>query len=175
MKIKASAKQIKMSPSKLRLVADLVRGLEVNKALEVLNFNQKLAAKPITKLLNSAIANAEHNYNLKQDNLKIAEIKIDEGVTMKRWMPRAHGRATTIRKRSSHINLSLEQIVAGTEKIEARKEKIEEPIKLDKLASEAKAQSAETKGVKGTKAEGAKAKTGKGFASKTFNRKAGGK
>lgn len=175
MKIKASAKQIKMSPSKLRLVADLVRGLKVDKALEVLMFNQKLAAKPITKLLKSAIANAEHNYNLKQDNLKIAEIRVDEGISMKRWMPRAHGRATTIRKRSSHVSLSLEQIIAVTEKIEARKEKIEEPIKLDKLASEAKTQSAEAKGGKRAKAEGVKAKTGKGFASKTFNRKAGSK
>ena len=129
MEIKAKVKHIRMSPRKVRLVADVVRGLEVNNALDQLKFIHKKATKPIEKLINSAIAGAVNNYELDKNNLKISEIRVDEGATLKRWMPRAHGRATTIRKRTSHINLTLAEIKdSGTKK--AKKQEIETPVKL---------------------------------------------
>jgi len=130
MKIKASLKHLRMAPRKVRLIADVIRGLEVNNALAQLKFLNKKATKPIEKLVKSGVANAEHNYELDKDNLKITEIRVDEATTLKRWIPRAHGRATTIRKRGSHINLTLEEIVESGKK-ESKKQKIEAPIKLE--------------------------------------------
>ena len=118
-----------MSPKKIRLVADLVRGEETDKALSLLRFNQKAGAKPVAKLINSAIANAVNNFELKKDNLYIKEIRVDEGSVLKRWMPKAHGRATPIRKRSSHISLILGEIKEGDEK-KVKKTKAEKPVKL---------------------------------------------
>ena len=137
MEVKAKAKYIRMSQRKTRLVANVVRGMEVNKALDQLKFINKKAALPIAKLINSAIANAENNFELKKDNLKVKEIRVDEGPTMHRWMPRARGRATPIRKRSSHITLVLSEIVESG-KTEAKKQKIEAPIKLDQKPKEDK-------------------------------------
>jgi len=136
MEVKAKAKYIKMSSRKLRLVADVVRGAVVGRALEQLKFINKKAALPIGKLLNSGIANAVNNYELDKDNLYIKEIRIDEGPVLKRWAPKAHGRATPIRKRMSHINLILGEIKASGKK-KAKKEKLEAPIRLDSAAKEA--------------------------------------
>ena len=130
MEIKAKAKFIRMSPRKIRLVVDVVRGLEVKKALNQLNFNQKWAAKPVAKLINSAIANATNNFNLDEGNLYIKEVKVNEGPSLKRWTPKAHGRATQILKKTSHIDLILGEI-KETENVQAKKAKIEEPIKLN--------------------------------------------
>ncbi|NCB20731.1 MAG: 50S ribosomal protein L22 [Clostridia bacterium] len=179
MEIKASLNNLRMSPRKARLVLDIVRGLPVEKALEQLQFINKLAAEPILKLIKSAIANAEHNFNLVKDNLYIKEIKADGGMTIKRWMPRAHGRATTIRKRSCHITLVLGEIVAS-EKKEARKVKVEAPVKLEQIVAEAEKGAKQKKAItKKTKSVDDKlkieTKTGKGFTNKTFNRKAGSK
>ncbi|MCD4705591.1 50S ribosomal protein L22, partial [bacterium] len=107
MEMKAKAKYIKMSPKKVRLVVDVIRKMDVDNALAQLKFINKLAAKPVEKLINSAIANAKHNFGLEKDNLYIKEIKVDEGAILKRWRPRAFGRAGAIRKRSSHISLIL--------------------------------------------------------------------
>ncbi len=132
MEIKAKAKHIRMSPKKIRLVADIVRGMETVRALNQLNFINKKAAGPIIKLIKSAIANAVHNYELDGNNLYIKEIKIDEGKVLKRWMPRAHGRATPVRKGSSHIILVLAEIKdSGT--IGAKKRKIEAPVNLKEM------------------------------------------
>ncbi len=129
MEIKAKAKHIRMSPRKVRLVVDVARGKEVQAALERLKFINKLAAKPVVKLINSAVANAKHNFEIEQDNLYVKEIKVDEGPTLRRWMPKAFGRATPLRKRTSHINLVLSEIKeSGVKK--AKKQKIEAPIKL---------------------------------------------
>ena len=107
MEIKAKARYIKMSPKKIRLVIDVIRNMEVVDALAQLKFINKLATKPVDKLLNSAVANAKHNFDTEKDNLYIKEIRVDEGPTTKRWKPRAFGRASTIRKRSSHISIIL--------------------------------------------------------------------
>jgi large subunit ribosomal protein L22 len=95
----------RISPQKARLVADLIRGKSVDQALEVLTFSNKKAAVLIKKVLESAIANAEHNEGADIDDLNVAKIFVDEGPVMKRIMPRAKGRADRILKRSSHITV----------------------------------------------------------------------
>ncbi|OEF23032.1 50S ribosomal protein L22 [Vibrio rumoiensis] len=95
----------RISPQKARLVADQIRGKSVEQALEVLTFSNKKAAELIKKVLDSAIANAEHNEGADIDDLSVAKIFVDEGPIMKRIMPRAKGRADRILKRSSHITV----------------------------------------------------------------------
>jgi large subunit ribosomal protein L22 len=95
----------RISPQKARLVADQIRGKSVDQALETLTFSTKKAADLIKKVLESAIANAEHNEGADIDDLRVAKIFVDEGPTMKRIMPRAKGRADRILKRSSHITI----------------------------------------------------------------------
>jgi len=104
-----------MSPRKVRLVADLVRGLDVTDALAQLKFVRKSAVRPVTKLIESAVANAGHNHQLDTSDLYIKKIAVDDGPTLKRWRARAHGRAATIRKRTSHISLVLD--VRGSEDV----------------------------------------------------------
>lgn len=105
MEAKAVARYIRISPRKARLVADLVRGKEVGEALTILRFTPRKAARLIEKVLNSAIANAEHNLELATDSLIVRRAFVDEGPTMKRWRPRAFGRANRINKRMSHITI----------------------------------------------------------------------
>lgn len=107
-----------MGPRKVRLVADLVRGRSVRRAIDILSVTNKRPAKPLLKLLMSAVANAKHNFSLSQDGLKIASLTVDGGPMLKRWMPKAHGRATPVRERTSHINLVLsgEKTENGSEK-----------------------------------------------------------
>src|SRR5690606_4428777 len=99
---------LRMSPRKVRLVCDVVRGKQVEEALATLRFTPKAAALPISKLIRSAIANAEQKKeNLDIDRLFVKTIRVDEGPTLKRWRPRARGRATRINKRTSHIVVEL--------------------------------------------------------------------
>lgn len=109
MQTKAKAKSIRISPKKIRLVADLIRGMDAGEAAVQLNFSVKSAALPLAKLLKSAVSNAEENFNLDKNNLFIKEIRVDEGQTIKRWRPRAFGRATMIRKRTAQVSLVLEE------------------------------------------------------------------
>jgi large subunit ribosomal protein L22 len=128
MKITANLNHLRMSPRKVRLVADFIRGMDVKEAETQLRFLTKKAAGPVLKLLNSAIANASHDFDIEKDNLYISEIQINEGPTLKRWRARAMGRAAPIMKRTSHINLVLE-----TKKgVKAKKKKAEktEVVKL---------------------------------------------
>jgi large subunit ribosomal protein L22 len=113
METRAIGKYIRMSPQKCRLVADQVRRLPVGKALELLEFSSKKAAKPIRKVLESAIANAEHNQGADIDELKVSEIMIDEGPVLKRWRARAKGRAAPIIKRTCHISVSVVDRTTG--------------------------------------------------------------
>lgn len=115
MEIKAHAKFIRMTPRKIKLVADLIRGSEVKTAEVQLKFAKKLAAEPLAKLLKSAIANAENNFNLKKENLFVKTIYANEGPMLKRFRPRAFGRAGTILKRMCHITIVLDEI-PGAEK-----------------------------------------------------------
>lgn len=103
----AIAKTIRLSAQKGRLVADQIRGLDVAKALELLNFSDKKAALPIRKVLESAIANAEHNEGADVDELRVETILVDEGPTLKRWRARAKGRGAKILKRTSHIKVTV--------------------------------------------------------------------
>lgn len=105
MKVRAQARFIRQSPLKVRRVLDLIRGLGVEEAEQVLNFTSRSAAEPIRKVLRSAVANAEHNHALDADELVVAEAYADEGPTLRRYRPRARGRATRIRKRTSHITV----------------------------------------------------------------------
>jgi large subunit ribosomal protein L22 len=105
MKVRAQAKYVRESPYKVRRVLDLVRGLPVHEAEDVLRLTQRGATEPIEKVLKSAVANAEHNHALDIDDLVVAEAYADEGPTLKRYRPRARGRATRIRKRTSHITI----------------------------------------------------------------------
>ena len=106
--MKASATHIRISPRKVRMVVDTVRGKSVSQALSILGFTRKKAAIPVQKLLKSAVANAAENDGISDvDTLVIDRIMVDEGPTLKRFMPRARGRATPIRKRSSHIRIVL--------------------------------------------------------------------
>jgi large subunit ribosomal protein L22 len=106
--VKAFARYIHVSPQKLRLVANLVRKTPVETALEQLRFSSKNAALPLMKAINSAVANAVHNFNLNKDELYVKAITIDGGPVLKRYAPRAQGRAFIERKRTSHISVILE-------------------------------------------------------------------
>ena len=114
--VKAKLRFLKMGPRKVRLVADLIRGKKISKAVEVLSLLNKKAARPVLKLLLSAVANAKNNFSLEEKTLKLKSITVDEGPTLKRWMPKARGRATPIRERSSHVT-----IVLTGEKVEPKK------------------------------------------------------
>jgi len=172
MEVKASLKHLRMSAQKVRLVIDVVRKLPVDQALNQLKFINKKAAEPIVKLIKSAIANAVNTYNLEKSNLLIFEIKADEAVTMKRWMPKAQGRATPIRKRGSHIHLVLKEIKAS-QKVQKKAVEVAEPVKLEKLVKEGEKTSkalGKTEKDKGKKTASVSASPEK---PKIFRRKAG--
>jgi large subunit ribosomal protein L22 len=105
----AVAKYIRISPVKVRLVADLIRGKKVEDALNILAFTPKSSAPVLTKVLNSAIANAGQKKGVDVDTLIVKKISVDEGPTLKRFRPRAMGRGTRILKRSSHIKIIVEE------------------------------------------------------------------
>ena len=108
--MKASVTSVRISPRKVRMVADAVRGKSVSQAMSILTFTRKKAAFPVQKLLKSAVANAVENDGVGDvDNLMIDRIAVDEGPTLKRFTPRARGRATPIRKRTSHIRIALRE------------------------------------------------------------------
>lgn len=103
----ARLNNLRVSPRKVRLLADLVKGMKASEAALQLEFSRKHAARPVLKLLRSAIANASHNHKLDVTTLVVTNMTVDSGETLHRWMPRAMGRATPIRKRSSKITLTL--------------------------------------------------------------------
>ncbi len=105
--VRASARYVRIAPRKARLIADQVRGLHIEKARALLQFSPRGAAEDIHKLIDSAAANAENNHDLIGDEMKVSSITVDEGPTLKRYRPRAQGRATPIHKRTSHIAVAL--------------------------------------------------------------------
>ncbi|TAK94988.1 50S ribosomal protein L22 [Patescibacteria group bacterium] len=144
MKVTASLKNLRISPRKVRLVADFLKGMDTQAALVQLRSFVKRSNDPLEKLLKSAIANAENNFGLDHGNLYVYEIQVGAGSVLKRWMPRAFGRATPIAKRSSHVYLTLEERVEGKnrkskEQLEKeRKERAEAKQKLEKELTEAR-------------------------------------
>lgn len=161
--VTAKLRNLQMSPRKVRLVADLVRGASLEEAKVQLAFSSKLAAKPILKLLKSAEANADHNAQLDTSTLMVKSIMVNEGPTLKRFMPRAFGRATTLRKRMSHITV----VLAGeegkkvatkkkAEKTEEKKEATKRPEK--KMPKAAKEETTKKASSKKPKSENVRAK-----------------
>jgi large subunit ribosomal protein L22 len=113
MQAKAVAKSVRIAPRKVRLVIDLIRGKKVGEAVAILRHTQRGASPVVEKVLNSAIANAEHNYEMNTDNLVVSEAFVNEGATMKRFRPRAMGRASQINKRTSHITVVVSEQKEG--------------------------------------------------------------
>ncbi len=105
--VRASARYVRIAPRKVRVVADQIRGKDLEEALALLRFSPRGAAETVRKVLESAAANAENNFDLDPEEMKIAQISVDEGPTMRRFRPRARGRATRIEKRTCHINVAL--------------------------------------------------------------------
>jgi len=144
MSVTAKLRYLRIAPRKVRLVADLIRGKKVSQALRLLQFTPKRAALSLEKLLRSALANARHNFGLEEDNLYISKITVDEGPKLKRWMPRARGRAFEIQKKTSHVTLVLDSFekkkikkpktkkIEGAEKIE-KISRIEKPKKRPEI------------------------------------------
>jgi large subunit ribosomal protein L22 len=122
--ITAQLRFYRMGPKKMRLIADLIRGKRVERAQAVLSLLNKKGAKPVLKLLNSAVANAKHNHNIANEGLIVKTIMVDGGPVLKRFMPKAHGRATPVRERTSHVKLVLEQLP-----VKVKKEKVTKKTK----------------------------------------------
>ncbi|MCK5027281.1 MAG: 50S ribosomal protein L22 [Candidatus Pacebacteria bacterium] len=120
------------SPRKVRLVADLVRGKKVKQVLPVLDVLGKRAAVPMKKLILSAVSNAVHNHGADKDRLVIEEIRVDESPTLKRWRPRARGRAFPIRKRTSRIFVRLEEYTVVDKETEEKEAKELKPKTIKK-------------------------------------------
>jgi large subunit ribosomal protein L22 len=130
MEVKAKVKNLRISPKKVRLVIDLIRGKDALKAQEMLRFIPKQAARPVLKLLNQAISSAENNFSLKAENLFIKKIIANEGQKLKRWRPRAFGRATPILKRATHVELILAEKVPSSV---SSKKKLTQTLSKEKL------------------------------------------
>ena len=137
--VKAHVRYLRMSPRKVRLVVDLIRGMSVEPALAQLHFMPKAAATPVRKLLQSAIANAEHNFKLDRESLFVKAAMVNQGPTLKRWRPRAMGSAAPILKRTSHITLVLGSKEGAVAKAEAKKETKETKKKTKPAAKKAAA------------------------------------
>ena len=109
-RFKTRLKSVRISPRKARLVVDLIRGKSVQDALDILRFTNKKAAPIVSKLIKSALGNAQNLATVDVDGMVVGKAFVDEGPTMKRYLPRAQGRATPIRKRSSHITVELNEL-----------------------------------------------------------------
>lgn len=184
MEIKAQVKFVRMSPRKTRLVVDLIRGLDVEEAIHQLQFMTKASAAPVLKLLNSGIANAVNNFKLKKENLYIKTVTVDGGPVLKRWRPRAFGRAAPIRKRSAHITLILGERVESEKAVGVKTEVLEKPKVVETLKTFAKEKTkeeakederVEKKQVEKAAPAKGEIKKSRGFFKKIFPRKTGSK
>ncbi len=109
--VRAVTKYVRMSPRKIRIVADMIRGMPVVEANRILDFSNKDAGVPLSKTLASAVANSENGaLGFEAEELYVSKVFVDEGPTSKRWLPRARGRATPIRKRTSHITVEVSEM-----------------------------------------------------------------
>ena len=132
MEVTAKLKYLRIAPRKVRLLADLIRGKKVSEARTLLNFSLKKGKEPLKKLLDGAIASARHNFQLEEGDLRISEIKVDEGPKLKRWRARARGRAAEIQKKTSHITL----ILSGEEKKRKREKPKEKVLEREEITKE---------------------------------------
>lgn len=141
---KAIARSVRMSPRKIRLLVDMIRGLRVAEAITQLRYSDKAAARPVLKLLASAVANAGHNYGADEASLRVAEVFVDGGAMMKRFSPRAMGRAAPIRHRTAHITI----VVAGEA---TEKKKTEDKPVLEAVPESSESHAPKTKQIKNKK------------------------
>jgi large subunit ribosomal protein L22 len=125
MSVQATAKSVRMSPRKVAVVADLVRGRSVADALTILEHTPRRSAMPVRKVIESARANADHNHDYKPDSLNIIEITVSSGPSLKRYRPAAHGRALPFQRRSSHIRVVVDGTVRTHKKPGAKSTKEE--------------------------------------------------
>ena len=179
MKVRAKLKNLRVSPRKVRISADIIRGCNVEEAIFRLDNTIKKSNEPIKKLLLSAVANAENNFNLSRESLIITDIQVGEGITLKRWMPRAYGRAASILKRSSQVSLILE----GKEGEAKPKKKAKSPKKVEADKTEGSVETVEKNEVLDKKVPGSAKKEHhkietkrkemkqSGFSKKVFKRK----
>ncbi len=114
--VTAQLRFVRMSPRKLRLVVDTIRGRSVSHSIAHLSVMNKKGANLVLKLLQSAVANAKHNHDIVMEDLRVKSITVDGGPSLKRFMPKAHGRATPVRERTSHVKLALEKIIRKEKK-----------------------------------------------------------
>jgi len=172
MKITAKLKNLRISARKVRLVADSIRGKKAEEAKTILNFMTKRGAFPVLKLLNQAVANAKNNFQLDPLNLFICEIKVDDGPKLKRWRARARGQAYEIQKKTSHVSLTLEEIVKekGKKKKKEKEPVVQEAAAGAKTGAEEKTEKKEKPKFK-SEAGVKKPRIGKGI-TKIFRRKA---
>lgn len=110
MSVSAKTRYVRITPLKMRMVANQIRGMKAGKAVEYLTFCKRRAARPLLKLVKSALANADQKGDMDLDNLVISELMVDQGPTFKRWMPRARGMASPILKRTSHVTVVLKEV-----------------------------------------------------------------
>jgi large subunit ribosomal protein L22 len=191
MQVKAKLNNLRISPRKVRLVADLVRGLDVAEAINQIEASYKRGSLPMKKLIESALSNGENNLGIDRNNMYIYSILVDAGPSLKRWMPKAYGRASQILKRTTQIEVVLKERVEGQgrksqeELEEARKKRTETKLKKEKAIrkeAEEKETSAKNKETGAKVSEKNKEKTvekgkafeekkGKGWASRIFRRK----
>jgi large subunit ribosomal protein L22 len=151
---RATARYVRMTPMKVRRVVDLIRGMEAREALSVLQFAPQAASEPVAKVLASAMANAEHNQQLDPETLVVSVAYVDEGPTLKRFRPRAQGRAFRINKRTSHITIEVESVAPAAP---ARPAKKAAPAKATKSAPAKATKAAPAKATKATPAKASKA------------------
>lgn len=137
MQVSAKLNNLRKSPRKVRLVANMLKGMDTREAQDQLKFLTKGSVPHFDKLIRSAIANAENNFGLDKDNLYIKDIIVNEGTKLKRWLPRAHGRASLILKRTSNIEIILDEKVQGKKRKEVKKQEIKDlkEIEIKKKAS----------------------------------------
>jgi large subunit ribosomal protein L22 len=161
--VRASARGLHISPRKMRLVTNLVKGLRANEAITQLSFTNKKGAKYLSRLLQSAVANAENNFSLKADNLFVKSATCDMGQTMKRYFPRARGSAFIIRRKMTHVNVVLEEKAGSAPKKSRftlpKRAKKDQPLKTQEgSVGEPKATLTTPETSKGSKATEHKAK-----------------
>lgn len=184
MKVTATLKNLRTSPRKVRLVTNLVKGMDTNVALTQLAHTVKKTSADVEKLLKSAIANAENNFGLDRNNLYVSDIQVGEGPKLKRWLPRAHGRATLLLKRTSKIFVTLEEKIEGKnrkskeelekerkQREEARAKMVEEIAKSQEADVEESAVEKKAPVKKMTAKEAGKKGNDKGWMDKVFQRK----
>ncbi len=159
MQVSAKLKNLRTSPRKVRLVANFIKGLDVAEALYQLEAKVKKSNPTVKKLLESAISNAENNFGLDKDNLYVYSAKVGAGATLKRWMPRAFGRASTILKRTSWVEIILEERVEGKgrktkeEMEKERQKRLEAKKKQEKEAKKEQSEKEEASKKEGTVVE----------------------